>query len=81
MLEGGCSAVSELRKALTVGEDDDLLNALADIEAALSKAKYMLKEPQESVESVLAHLTPIMTLDSVWARISPLKRQTGKPAA
>ena len=81
MLEGGCSAVSELRKALTVGEDDDLLNALADIEAALSKAKYMLKEPQDSVESVLAHLTPIMTLDSVWARISPLKRQTGTPAA
>lgn len=80
LLDGGCAEVAELRKKMTPGCDDDLLNALADIDAALGRARYLLKEP-DTAGAVLAHLTPVVTLDSVWARISPVNGQTGQPAA
>lgn len=60
-----------LREGLVQGEDDDLLNALADVEASLSKAKYLLKATSVpgDVGVILATLKPIMTEQSAWARV------------
>ena len=41
--EDGMELVVKLRGSLTAGEDDDLLNILADMSAALNRAKYLLK--------------------------------------
>jgi len=41
--EEGLELVVKLRGSLTAGEDDDLLNILADMSAALNRAKYLLK--------------------------------------
>ena len=40
----GLQLVQDLQEYCTVGEDDDLLNIVADMSAALNKAKYLLKE-------------------------------------
>ncbi len=43
LLHGGTEAVAVLRGKLTAGEDEDLLNILADLDEALNKARYILK--------------------------------------
>lgn len=40
----GMKLVERLKSEFTAGKDDDLLNILADMEASLNKAKYLLKE-------------------------------------
>lgn len=48
----GLKIVEELQSHFKAGEDDDLLNSLADMSAALNKAAYLLKtQPEESTES------------------------------
>jgi hypothetical protein len=41
--EEGLSLVEDLLSNFTEGEDDDLINILADMQAALHKAQYLLK--------------------------------------
>lgn len=43
MVEDGLAAVEEVKAELKAGQDDDLLNILADMEAAYNKARYLLK--------------------------------------
>lgn len=40
----GLEIVKDAQAKFKVGEDDDLLNILADMSSALNKAKYLLKE-------------------------------------
>lgn len=40
----GLEIIDELRQYCVQGEDDDMLNTIADMSAALNKAKYLLKE-------------------------------------
>lgn len=40
----GLELIKEVQGYLTSGKDDDLLNIVADMSAALNKAKYLLKE-------------------------------------
>ena len=47
----GLEVVKEAQGEFTVGEDDDVLNILADMSAALNKAAYLLKSGTTSVES------------------------------
>lgn len=44
LLREGLEILNELRASLKQGEDDDLLNIVADMSAAVNKAKYLLKE-------------------------------------
>jgi len=41
----GCEIVDYIRSELKMGEEDDLLNIVADMQGALNKARYLLKEP------------------------------------
>lgn len=43
MIQMGCDIVKGLRSEFEAGEDDDTLNILADMEASLNKARYLLK--------------------------------------
>ena len=43
LLEAGMEIVEHIRTELETGTDDDMLNILADISAALNKAKYLLQ--------------------------------------
>lgn len=43
LLAVGIQAVADARTGCTAGEDDDLLNILADISSAINRAKYLLK--------------------------------------
>ena len=43
LLSDGLEVLAECRAELTPGVDDDLLNILADMSAAINKAKYLLK--------------------------------------
>jgi len=47
----GVTLVTKLQKEFTAGKDDELLNILADMSAALNKAKYLLKETGEPEEA------------------------------
>jgi hypothetical protein len=40
----GLTIVESLQKNFDAGDDDDLLNIIADMSTALNKAKYLLKE-------------------------------------
>ena len=42
--------VQSMKEHFEVGKDDDLLNLLADMEATLNKARYLLKEQPEEGE-------------------------------
>lgn len=44
----GLEIVKDAQGKFKVGEDDDLLNILADMSSALNKAKYLLKENEPS---------------------------------
>lgn len=41
----GCEIVEGLIAELKAGQDDDLINIAADMQGALNKARYLLKEP------------------------------------
>lgn len=43
LISKGRELVAEQRDALSVGDDDDLLNILADMDGSLNKAAYLLK--------------------------------------
>ncbi len=43
LIGDGLGTVAELREAMEPGVDDDALNVLADMSAALNKAKYLLR--------------------------------------
>lgn len=46
----GLEIVEEAQGEFTVGQDDDVLNILADMSAALNKTAYLLKSGTTSVE-------------------------------
>lgn len=51
-VEAGLELVERLRTLFPAGQDDDLLNILADMSIALNKCNYLLKEvPSETVEA------------------------------
>lgn len=43
LIASGLSALADIRAELKTPDDDDLLNIVADLSAALNKAKYLLK--------------------------------------
>ena len=43
LIASGLTVLSDIRAELKTPEDDDLLNIVADLSAALNKAKYLLK--------------------------------------
>ena len=54
LVDYGCQLVDESRVNFEAGDDDDMLNILADMETALNKARYFLKtgpEPEEEGEN------------------------------
>ena len=53
-MEDGLRTVEAVKGSLTAGSDDDLLNILADIEAAYNKARYLLKASDGGDAVVLA---------------------------
>lgn len=54
LVEDGLRTVEAVKGSLTAGSDDDLLNILADIEAAYNKARYLLKASDGGDAVVLA---------------------------
>lgn len=46
----GLQEVERLQGYFEAGKDDDLLNILADMQSALNKAKYLLKETSKPIE-------------------------------
>lgn len=54
--EEGLKLVEKLREYLTPKKDDDLLNIVADMSAALNKAKYLLKSKSGGGLAILINL-------------------------
>lgn len=44
VLESGLETISAIREGLTVGPDDDLLNLVADMSAAINRTRYLLQD-------------------------------------
>lgn len=49
-VKAGKAITKQLQQSFTAGEDDDLLNIVADMDAALNKAAYLLKATSSLVD-------------------------------
>ena len=45
LLGAGLSLLKDMRAELTAGDDDDLLNIIAEMSSAINKSRYLLKIP------------------------------------
>jgi hypothetical protein len=73
VVTNGCALVEQLRAGLVAGEDDDLLNLLADMEGEFNKVKYLLKVTPEVEPEKVIQTADSATVDSIYARHAAAK--------